>query len=44
MSEDKEEKDKIQDALNPLMYGFILGVFVVIMRHLFQEETCGYFC
>jgi hypothetical protein len=34
MSEDKEEKDKIQDALNPFMYGFILGVFVVIMRHL----------
>ena len=35
MSEDKEEKDKIQDVLNPFMYGFILGVLIVIMRHLF---------
>ena len=35
MSEDKEEKDKIHDALNPFMYGFILGVIVVIVRHCF---------
>ena len=35
MSEEKEEKDKGQDALNPFMYGFILGVFVVTIRHLF---------
>ena len=35
MPEDKEEKDKIQDALSPFMYGFILGVLIVIMRHVF---------